>query len=250
MSNKFDAVIFDLDGTLCDTLCDIHRSLNMMLAECGYPEITYEKAYDSINRGARNLVTNVLPESVATDDAEVTRCLDIYNGHYAQHYLDNIRLYDGIFDLCTKLKADGVKLAVLSNKPHVFVSEIVKKLLPDLFEVVMGQSDLPHKPDPTAPLYIADKLGVSPDRTVFCGDSNIDMTTGLNANMLPVGVSWGYRPAGVLLEAGADFIIDTPDELYEIMNDSDKFASDGLEAFLLKLLIEDHKESQKKTEDK
>ena len=219
MANNVKSVIFDLDGTLADTMDDITASLNMMLRSCAYPEHSREEAVSFINRGARNLVRMALPKEKQSDEAEVERCLKIYNGFYAEHYLDSIRLYDGIYELCERLAASGVKLAVLSNKPHRFVTEIIEKLMPGLFRKAVGQKDgLPHKPDPTVPLMIAEELGAKPDEVVFCGDSDVDMTAAHNAGMIPAAVAWGYRSEDVLTAAGAKYIAHDAAELERIIN--------------------------------
>jgi len=218
MANNVKAVIFDLDGTLADTMDDITASLNMMLRSCLYPERSREEAVSFINRGARNLVRMALPKEKQSDEEEVERCLKIYNGFYAVHYLDTIRLYGGIYELCEKLNSSGIKLAVLSNKPHRFVTEIIEKLMPGIFCEAIGQKDgLPHKPDPTVPLMIAEKLGAKPGEVVFCGDSDVDMTTAHNAGMIPIAVSWGYRSEDVLRAAGAKYMAHDAAELESII---------------------------------
>ena len=219
MSRTIQAVIFDLDGTLANTIGDLTTAMNEMLTARHYPTRTLEQMLASINNGARNLVWRSLPEDVRDAEGVLDDCLAFYSECYARHFLDSTSLYDGIGPLCRALKADGVKMAVLSNKQHEQTKAIVEKLLGgELFGVILGHRDLPHKPDPTAPLHIAGLLGVKPEDTVFCGDSNVDMTTGLNAGMLPVGVTWGYRSREVLREAGARYIVDTPGELNELIS--------------------------------
>ncbi len=218
MSRTIQAVIFDLDGTLADTIGDLTTAMNEMLTARNYPARTKEQMLAAINNGARNLVWRSLPEEVRDAEGELDACLATYNECYGRHYLETTALYDGMGPLCRSLYADGIRLAVLSNKQHEQTSAIVERLLGrGLFGVVLGHRDLPHKPDPTAPLYVAERLGVKPEQTVFCGDSNVDMTTALNAGMIPVGVTWGYRSREVLLEAGARYIVDTPDALRELI---------------------------------
>ncbi len=203
------AIIFDLDGTLADTMNDLGTAMNAMLRSYGYSERTREELISFINKGARYFVWKSLPDGL-TDDPEsdtVTAAMKIYSENYAKCYLDKTAEYEGITEALTKLKARGVKMGVLSNKPDRFVKEIVEKLFPDMFVCAYGQTDLPVKPDPAAALMVAEKLGVSHSECAFVGDSDIDMTTAINAEMLPVGVSWGYRPEECLESAGAKVII-------------------------------------------
>jgi len=216
MKENVKAVIFDLDGTLADTLDDITRSLNIMLKECGYPSCTRRDAYNSINNGARNLIAGVLPNG--TDDAEIERCLKIYNGIYDRNFLVDTALYDGIAEMCRALSDGGIRLAVLSNKGDGLVKKIVSELLPDLFVTAVGFGVYPAKPDPTGPVDIAERLlGVSPAETIFCGDSDVDIRTAINAGMIPAGVSWGYRPAELLQKLGAKLIVNHPKELVDFI---------------------------------
>ena len=209
-------LIFDLDGTLADTLDDITRSLNIMLDRLGYPNITRTDAYNNINNGAKYLVKNVLPGGL--DDGEVERCLEIYNSIYRENFLVDTALYDGIAEMCRELKANGIRLAVLSNKGDELVKKVIGALLPDVFLTAVGFGVYPAKPDPTGPLTIArDVLGAEPEETVFCGDSDVDIRTAINAGMLPAGVSWGYRPAELLMSLGAKMIVNDPKELVDFI---------------------------------
>ncbi len=203
------AIIFDLDGTLADTMNDLGTAMNAMLRSYGYSERTREELISFINKGARYFVWKSLPEGL-TDDPEshtVTAAMKIYSENYAKCYLDKTEEYEGITEALTKLRERGINMGVLSNKPDRFVKEIVEKLFPNMFVCAFGQTDLPVKPDPAAALMVAEKLGVSPSECAFVGDSDIDMTTAINAEMLPVGVSWGYRPKECLEKAGAKIII-------------------------------------------
>jgi phosphoglycolate phosphatase len=217
---QFSAAIFDLDGTLCDTIGDLRTSMNEMLRTVGFPEVSRETVIASINNGAREFVRGCLPEPVQQDEDKLDRCLAIYKECYSRHYLDTTYAYVGMTELIAELRAAGFRLGVLSNKHDTMVKAIIYKLFgDDAFDdyAVWGQAFLPHKPDPAAAYYLAGVLHVRPDEVAFIGDSHIDISTALNAGMFPVGVSWGYRPAELLIETGAKAICNTPGELRKLL---------------------------------
>ena len=206
--------IFDLDGTLCDTMDDLMTGMNGMLRELGYPTRTKEELLTFINNGAYRFVQLSLPEEIREDELIMATALETYSRHYAQCYADKTYPYAGMEEALYALKQEGVRLAVLSNKQDAFVKNIVKKLFPaDLFEEVHGQLEHPAKPDPTAALAIAKSLCVHPEECIFCGDSDVDIKTAKNAGMIPLGVSWGYRSAAILRETGATLIAREPADI-------------------------------------
>ncbi len=212
------AIIFDLDGTLADTMYDLRYAMNSMLRSYGYPERTREELISFINKGARYFVWRSLPDGVAdTPDCEaVNEAMKVYSESYAKCYLNETKEYEGVTDALLSLKDKGIKMAVLSNKPDRFVKDIADKLFPDIFEISLGQGPFPTKPDPSAAFMIAEELNVSPAECAFVGDSDVDMTTAINAGMLPVGVSWGYRNEECLVNAGAKMIVHSADELVRL----------------------------------
>lgn len=210
-------IIFDLDGTLADTLDDIGDAVNSMLSELSFPTLTRKDMLANINRGARELIRRSLPEEARENGDLVTRALSIYERYYALCYCKKTFLYHGIHDALADLSKSGVSLAVLSNKQDEFVKNIVSSLLPDIpFSCVLGQGRFPTKPSPDAVRYILSSVGVSASETAFVGDSHVDMLTAKNSGTLAVGVTWGYRSREVLLENGARYLIDEPARLKDI----------------------------------
>lgn len=213
MSTK--AVIFDLDGTLMHTLPDIHTAILRMQTALGYPKSEYEDTVGGINHGARELVKHALPDDVTEE--ELLTALDAYSDAYADCYADTTAAFDGIDELTDKLYRGGVRLAVLSNKPDPFTKRLAAIGFGDRFSPVIGQGIYAPKPSTEAPLAIASGWGIEPDKIIFVGDSDVDMMTAKAAGMYAVGVSWGYRAPDLLRAAGADAIVDTADELYDLI---------------------------------
>jgi phosphoglycolate phosphatase len=215
---KFEAVIFDLDGTLLNTLEDLLAAVNHGLANQGFaPHGPAEFKY-FVGDGREVMAERSLPES-RRDPASVTRmCADI-DAYYGQHGTDHTLPYSGIPELLDALTARGVRMAILSNKPHEFTTTNVSQLLTRWkFEPVMGaKPSVPRKPNGTAALKIAGQLKIDPANCIFLGDSDIDMQTAVNAGMYPVGAAWGFRTEEELVRAGAKKLIRKPAELLEII---------------------------------
>lgn len=213
------AIIFDLDGTLADTMPDLQTAMNAMLMRLGYKTRTRADLLMAINNGAREFVRKSLPQEVQGIDFIIDSAIEAYEDEYAKCYAEKSAPFDGIEALLMNLKANGIKIAVLSNKQDPFVKDIIAKLFDrKLFSYIQGQQPkLPRKPNPTAALMIAKNMGVKPSRCLFVGDSDVDMETAKNAGMRSVGVSWGYRETSILEEAGAKFIVKSPDEIIGIV---------------------------------
>lgn len=213
-------IIFDLDGTLADTLDDIKTGINNMLLRLGYEQRTKFEILQFINNGARELVRRSLPTAVQNEELILESALTIYGEEYARCFCDKTRAYNGIYEALSTLKDQGFKLGVLSNKQDEFVKTIVYKLFgSETFDFVMGQSALPPKPNPASALFVAKEIKIKPAKCIFVGDSDVDMSTAKNAGMRPLGVGWGYRNEGVLKEAGACYIAQNADELIEHANE-------------------------------
>ncbi len=205
-------LIFDLDGTLADTLDTIREAVNMCLTHFGYPTQSYEQVRANVGNGATVLLQKSLPREIAEDKEAFNRAHKYFNDCYRQTHDRLDGCYDGVYEAVMELKSRGYKLAVLSNKPDELVKSIVKKLFgDDAFKYAMGQTDLPKKPDPTVPLLICNQCGALPANCWFIGDSEVDIQTSENAGMHSVAVSWGFRDRKLL--EGAEFIADNAEEL-------------------------------------
>jgi len=210
---KYKAVIFDLDGTLLDTLEDIADSMNSVLESFGYPTHDIEAYKYFVGDGFRNLVLRALPESCRTE-ANIDKGFAAVRNEYSKRWADKTRPYPGISTMLDGFVSKGLKLAVLSNKSDDFAKLMIKKLLPEWeFGAVFGERQgIPKKPDPAGALEIASLFGVSNDECLYLGDTGVDMRTASAAGMFAVGVLWGFRKADELLANGADILIREPAE--------------------------------------
>lgn len=218
---SFDAVLFDLDGTLLDTLEDIADAANRVLARHRYPAHTVDAYRFFVGEGARTLVERTLPEE-ARDDETIDRLYAEFRSEYARNWNAKTRPYRGVPEMLDGLVERGLKIAVLSNKPDDFTRRCVEELLGGWrFDVVLGHHDgIAAKPDPAGALRVAAGLGVPPERILFAGDSSIDVRTAIAAGMFPVGVLWGFRPREELEKSGARAIIEAPVDLVALLGPS------------------------------
>ena len=209
-------LIFDLDGTLVESLPGIAASLNRALALHGLPQHGHDAVRGFIGDGAKMLVTRALAPGEASLHLESV--LKSFGEDYAVSWQDGTVPYDGIPGLLANLKSAGIPLAVLSNKPHSFTVEIVEKLFPkNTFATILGnREDLPHKPDPTGALEISATLGISPENCILIGDSTMDLDTAKNAGMSSIAVTWGYHDRERLAYANA--IAESMAELENILS--------------------------------
>lgn len=214
MKPQVSAVIFDLDGTLIDSLEDLGDSMNTALAAHGFPVHPLEPYNYFVGDGMETLVRRAAPEGTA-DDALAALFARVKE-EYGKNWAAKTRPYDGINAMLERLVSLDVPLAVLSNKPHVFTEEVVAHFFPATpFRVVRGSpAGGRAKPEPDMALAVAGTLGLAPDRIAVMGDTRTDMDTAVNAGMLPIGVLWGFRPEKELLSHGAKVILAKPDELF------------------------------------
>lgn len=208
------AFIFDLDGTLINSLADLAEAMNVTLKKLGYPTHPDEAYQYFVGDGLRELVVRALPEGEATEEA-VEKVSDGFNRYYDAHYLVHTKVYPGIPELLQELKGKGAKLAVLSNKPDLFAQKIVQGLFGEsLFDLVQGKvPQFATKPDPASLRYAMGKLAVSPEEVTYVGDSDVDVFTGKNAGVEAVGAGWGFRGRKELEAAGAAFVAEDASQL-------------------------------------
>jgi phosphoglycolate phosphatase len=211
---KHTAVLFDLDGTLLNTLQDVADSVNYGLASLHFPQHPIPAYKTFIGEGRDVLVRRALPVE-HRDDATAKKLLDMVNFYYAIHWADNTAPYPGIPQLLDDLTAKGIKITVLSNKADDLTNICVTKLLSRWhFALVAGsRPSVPNKPDPAGTIQLAKQLGIKPEKFLYLGDSDIDMKTAVGAGMYPVGAGWGFRSESELLAAGAKAVIKQPGEL-------------------------------------
>jgi len=212
MNNK--AVVFDLDGTLLDTLEDIAESMNNVLQKRGFPIHPLGAYRNFIGDGARMLINRSLPAGERIEKI-IAECSASFKEEYLRNWNKTTKPYDGIVKTLDELVKNKLKLAVLSNKPDIFTKMCVNEFLDShKFQVVLGQrDDIPPKPDPTGAKLIADHLRIEPGHILYIGDSGVDMKTAIYAGMVPIGVLWGFRPKEELIKNGAKAVISSPQEI-------------------------------------
>ena len=214
---QYKAVIFDLDGTLVDSLADLSDSVNLMLESYGFPTHEVEKYRYFVGNGSKKLMERTLPRDKAASAEFVEEALAKYKAIYKERLLEKTRPYNGVRELLEELKSRGIPLGVCTNKHNDAALTIVKILFaPGTFEEVLGdRPGFPKKPNPATPLEIASHLGVKPDEVAYLGDTSVDMETAVHAGFLPVGVLWGFRPEEELVQSGAKVLLKAPLELLE-----------------------------------
>ena len=215
----YKAVLFDLDGTLLDTIEDIGDAANRVLKQNGFPAHNMDTYSRFVGDGATNLIIRALPEDKRIDTV-IHPCLDAFLEDYGRNWNVKTRPYDGIPELLDALTARRLKMAVLSNKPHEYTKQCMEGFLSDWnFDVVFGQrDDVPRKPDPAGALEIAEQLSIPPSDFLYLGDTETDLKTSIAAGMFPVGVLWGFRSAEELQENGAKVLIKRPLDIMNILD--------------------------------
>jgi phosphoglycolate phosphatase len=210
------AVIFDLDGTLVDSLRDIGEAMNHALAAHGLPTHPLKEYRRFVGDGVKVLVSRVVPAERAELQTPVR---EAYLAFYAEHLLDHTQPFPGLLEVLARLEGEGVKRAVLSNKPDASTRHLVSTLFPRVrFDAVYGErAGVPRKPDPTSALGVAAELGVAPGDCAFIGDTSVDMDTSRAAGMFGVGVAWGFRDQAELEAHGARAFVQTAEQLLQVL---------------------------------
>lgn len=207
-------IIFDLDGTLLNTIDDLAVSTNYALRRHGFPEHEYGEYRIFVGNGITRLIERALPEE-ARQESIILKLREEFVSHYRQHKTDLTRPYPGIPELLENLHSRGIGLAVASNKYHQGTIELIRHYFaPELFSVVLGQREnIPTKPNPAIVEDILKQTGARKESTLYVGDSGVDMQTARNSGLISVGVTWGFRPRQELEDNGACHLIDQPQEI-------------------------------------
>ena len=211
-------IVFDLDGTLLDTLGDIATSANFALVTLGFQAQEREKYRYFVGEGVFKLFENIFASN-PQDKETIQKAVSLFESHYAKQFNQNTKLYEGISKMLTFLQKRGFKMAILSNKPNSFTKMCVLKYLREWkFEIVFGAREgIPRKPHPTGALEICELLHVMPNECYYLGDTMIDMQTAKSAGMIALGALWGFREESELREHGAQYLLKTPSEVIKLL---------------------------------
>ena len=213
---SYKAVLFDMDGTLLDTLEDLCDSTNHALAQMGYPLRGIEEIRRFIGNGAEKQIRRAVPEG--TSEGKIMETLAAFRAYYQDHCQIKTKVYDGLLDVLSELKEKGVKMAVVSNKPDAAVKKLSREYFGDRLDYAIGPSDgVRCKPYPDMAETALKALGIAKKDAVFVGDSEVDVQTGLNAGLDVIAVSWGFRSREVVIEGGAKMIADDASELEKLI---------------------------------
>jgi len=210
------AVIFDLDGTLLNTLEGLRDSTNFALRHFGYAPRTLDDIRQFVGNGVAKLIERAIPNGKSNPD--YNECLKLFKENYSKTMNKTTRPYDGVLDVLKELRAKNIKIAVLSNKFDSAVKELCEKYFDGLVDIAMGESAAtPPKPDPKGTNAILTQLNLTPEQTLFVGDSEVDAKTAKNADITCIGVLWGFRSQEVLQKEGVKILIDKPEELIQYL---------------------------------
>ena len=210
----YNTYIFDLDGTLLDTLTDLAASTNYALRTHGMPEHTIDEVRRFVGNGVRKLMERAVPDG--TDNPLFDEAFATFRQHYMEHSLDTTRPYEGVPDMLAALKAKGCHLAVVSNKMMAATQELCRHFFPETIEVAIGENEaegIRKKPAPDTVIAALRQLGVGEEGAVYVGDSDVDIDTARNSNLPCISVLWGFRDRDFLLQHGASTLISAPEEL-------------------------------------
>ena len=214
--NRFRTIIFDLDGTLLDTLDDLWASTNYALEQCGYPTRTREEVRRFVGNGVKNLILRAVPEGTSEDASDA--CLTIFREHYKEHLNDHTGPYAGIMELLQTLRADGCRIGVVSNKFDAAVKLLCAEYFGELIDAAIGESPAAaKKPAPDTVFLALKELNASADTAVYIGDSEVDIQTAANASLPCISVTWGFRSRELLAKLKPDYLCDTASEVLAVI---------------------------------
>ncbi len=215
---KYEAILFDLDGTLLDTLEDLKDSVNFVMRRYRFPEHSLEEIRFAVGNGIRKLMERTVPEGTKAE--LVDAAFVDFKIHYKANCKNKTRPYAGMRELLEKLKKDGYKLAVISNKNHEAVQEIIPYYFGDVFDLAVGaMENMEKKPAPASTQYVLHSLSVTKEKALYIGDSQVDVETAKNADVKGVFVTWGFRSTEDLKAAGATEFVDSPAQLYQYITE-------------------------------
>lgn len=218
---KYDTIIFDFDGTLLDTLKDLMISVNFVLNKYNFPCRSIDEIRRFLGNGVARLIELSIPEGV--NNPRYEECLVDFRNHYSANMQNNTKSYKGINEVLEKLSRDGYKIGVASNKFDEALKELNKIYFGKYIKVAIGQTEeLSKKPAPDIVYKVLEELGSTTDKAIYVGDSEVDVETAKNSRLVCVGVTWGFRDKEILKQEGADYIIDKPKQLFDIINSKSK----------------------------
>ena len=209
-------LIFDLDGTLLNTLNDLTDSTNYALASLGYPQKTIEQVRNYVGNGVAKLIERAIPNGRTNPDFE--KCLEIFKENYSKNMYNKTAPYDGIIKMLKQLRLKGCKIAVVSNKFDAAVKELCKKYFPDMINVAIGENEaggIKTKPAPDTVLKALKELNGKTSDAIYLGDSEVDIQTAQNSNMPCISVTWGFKDKDFLIQHGAKILVNKPHEIIE-----------------------------------
>lgn len=212
MAKKYELAIFDLDGTLLDTLDDLADSVNFALSACGYPLRTREEVRSFVGNGIRKLIERSVPQETPVE--QIDKVHETFTARYKVHCADKTKPYEGVMELLQTLLADGIKTAVVSNKADYAVKDLCAQYFPELLSEAIGErTGIARKPAPDTVNEVLRVLGVKKEQAVYIGDSEVDVETARNVGMDCIAVDWGFRDAGVLQAAGAKVVVSEAEQV-------------------------------------
>lgn len=213
---KYQLVIFDMDGTILDTLTDLKNAINYALTEHGFPERTLEEVRMFVGNGLSMLVKRAVPPICSREQMEAVSAS--FNAYYPVHCTENTRPYEGILDLIRELRARGLKTAVVSNKPDYGVQGLVEEFFPNCFDAAVGDREgYQKKPAPDSVNEVLSRLQIDRSRAVYVGDSDVDLETARNAGLPCISVEWGFRSHEFLIEHGALTLVTKPQQILDLI---------------------------------